>query len=791
MKKTNDFRINPSATYSPDEQASWIWVDDRQGTRFLRFSIRFKVSEEQKLRFHVSADHRFQLRLDGQEIAYGPDRSDLEHWRATACEVPLSAGEHQIEVLAWWISEDLSIVRAGSTVTDVPPPNPPMAQMSWCGGFLFAAEGPLAEMLNTGSGDWKVEDLTDAVGMARKNGLGYHDIGAGFTINLEKWLIPADTAETVCVLPPNETNKHGIRRPGWTLLGHTLPEQKRGSFSGGTFRARRNSFGEQAFTAEEERLTKLPFRIPAQTEITLLWDLGEYVCGYPQLGWSGGAGASIEVEWAESLYDCAHSSEAHAAAPKGNRNDIENKSWLGFGDTFLCSGAEQETSPGIWWRSGCFIRLRIRTASDPLVFERAELLTTEYPLESSDQWKSSDPEWDSLFPLLHRGLELCAHETWVDCPYYEQLMYTGDTRLHGLTNYTCYPDDRITRSAIDQFDASRTGSLEGLVAERYPSGWRQDSATYALMWVWMVRDFMLWRNDPSFVRKKLVGVRQMLERFLVLRQENGLLGALPGWPFIDWDLQWDEGCGEGVREGDSSIVNLHLVLALQAAAEIEAAAGEMVMATRWQTLAKETMDALLARYWDDEKMLLLDTPGCELVSEHAQVLALITNLLGTEKEAACLDALTSGACGAKCTIYFSFYLLEAFAQSGAAKPFFDQLDFWRSLPAQGFRSLPEAPGNTRSDCHGWGAHPLYHSYASIAGIRPASPGFQKVRIEPMLGTLDKIELRMPHPDGEITFAMEQGNDSIRFKITLPEGISGELIWGGNTYPLKKVQTLEL
>lgn len=796
-----DFRCNPflkeafvkgiGEVRHPAERASWIWIDDRQTTRFLKFSLSFAVSASETLRFHVSADQRFQLQLDGQDITYGPDRSDLTHWNVTTCEVPLCKGAHRIEARVWWIQGTPATIRSGVADLAKPPINPPMAQISWRPGFLFAAEGALAEILNTGCGDWQVEDLTAAVGLARKTGLIYHDIGPAFTIDMQRWETPAAPVQPICIMPPDAPGPHGLRRPGWVLAGHKLPEQRRTVFSGGRFRVRRDSLAETPFTAAEEQVTELPFHVPAKTEVTLIWDFGRYVCGYPQLAWSGGAGASIEAEWAESLYEGAHSSKVTAAAPKGHRDEVAGKVWLGFGDTFLCSGADNETSPGLWWRSGCYIRLRIRTADKPLTLTRAALLTTEYPFEISSRWESSDKSWDALFPLLHRGLELAAHETWVDCPYYEQMMYVGDTRLHCLSNFTCYADDRLSRDAVVQFDNSRSGSPEGAVAERYPSDWRQDSGTYALMWPWMVRDYFFWRGDVEFTRKSLAGVRAMLERFLLMRRGNGLIGQVPGWPFIDWVHGWHEGCGPGVREGDSSIVNLHLVMALQAAAELEAGLGEDILAARWKTLAQQTMDALLERYWDKEKNLLLDTSDSELLSEHAQVLALVTGLLDEEKTAACVAALTSGICTIKCSIYFSFYLLEAFALSGQSQAFFDKLTFWRELPALGFKSLPEAPEPTRSDCHGWGAHPLYHSYASIAGIRPAAPGFKRVRIAPMPGPLSEISLTMPHPEGELAFNFQTLEKGVRFEIALPAGVSGELVWNGNSYSLEGKKTLEI
>ncbi|RKX39071.1 MAG: hypothetical protein DRP64_14730 [Verrucomicrobia bacterium] len=602
--------------------------------------------------------------------------------------------------------------------------------------------------------------------------------------------------------PPDAPNLHGVRRPGWVLAEHTLPEQSRVAVFSGRFRIVRSSFEESPFLEQELADPALAdwnallhqnksLTIPANRQVTAIWDLDQYACGYPQFGWSKGAGATVEVEWAESLYQGGHSDEVDAFSPKGNRSELAKKVWLGFGDTFICYGADDETSPGLWWRSGRYIRIRIRTKTEPLTLNRVEVLSSGYPIAPSSRWNSSDNEWDRLFPLLYRGLELCAHETWIDSPYYEQLMYTGDTRLHCLSNYASYTDTRLSRSAIELFDSSRPGSLEGLVAERYPSAWRQDSFTYALIWTWMVRDYMLWQNDLAFIREKTIGVRQMMERILAMRRKNGLLGPVPGWPFVDWVEQWNEGCGPGVREGDSSIINLHLVLSLQAAAELEIALGEKTLAARWNTIARQTMDTLLNRYWDNTSNLLLDSLDCDLYSEHVQALALLTGLLDDTQEKACLEALASGICKTKCSIYFSFYLLEAYACTDTVGLFFEKLAFWRGLPAQGFKSLPESPEPTRSDCHGWGAHPIYHSYASIAGIRPAAPGFQRIRIAPMPGHLEDISLSMPHPDGEISFAFEKRNGTVRFEINLPNGIPGELHWAGKTYCLANSQTVEI
>ena len=73
-------------------------------------------------------------------------------------------------------------------------------------------------------------------------------------------------------------------------------------------------------------------------------------------------------------------------------------------------------------------------------------------------------------------------------------------------------------------------------------------------------------------------------------------------------------------------------------------------------------------------------------------------------------------------------MFETYAQLGRIDALFERLSLWFELPAQGFTTTPEMPEPTRSDCHAWGAHPLYHMFASLLGIRPAAPGFRSVTI---------------------------------------------------------------
>jgi hypothetical protein len=790
------------------EKGSWIWCPGKGETEtvVLRFKLKFTVKAAVSPLVHVTADQRFQLRLDGRDVTFGPDRSDLAHWTVQTVKVDLAPGEHELEAVCWYIQEVDGWVRGGDagSLEKSHLPRPPQAQITWRGGFLLYGEGVEEALLSTGHAKWMVEDLTSAVKMLRPEVPHYLDVGPVFTIDLDKWNEhkpqPAAT-----VMGPFHVNPNGVRRPGWCLFPAELPEQHRELWNGGTIRAFRASRNEASFKAEETRAPEIAawqelvskkkaLTVPANSEVTVLWDMDTYNCGYPITETEGGKGAHIEWSWAEGLWEAPSVDKIVNQTGKGNRNEIIGKVFSGLEDGWIVGTAPKGKTPSLWWRCGRYIRVRVKTAAAPLTITGLTILTTRYPLETTASWKSSDASWDRLMPLFDRAYKIAAHETWTDTPYYEQMCYVGDNLVNAVGNYAWYRDARISRRSVEIYEWSRRNS--GFVAERYPSGWRQEASTFTLFWPVMVRDYAWWRDDVAFTKQMLPGLRSVIAEFDGIVGEDGLLHDMPGWPFMDWvggviegehgvgREGWKNGCAPGVVEHDSSIANLQWVMALNAAAQVEEAYGEPLYAQRYRKVARKTMDHIVARYWDAKRGLFLNTPGTASASEHAQLFALLTGLLDAEKTKACLAALRKGDDLDKATIYFAYYALEANYRYAEADEFYRRLAFWRPLIDQGFKTTPEAPEPTRSDSHPWGAHPAYHTLASIAGVRPDAPGFAKVRIAPLLNGQEHFEAKVVHPKGLVEVTYRKGAPKSSFTISLPDGIPGELVFNGQSHALK-------
>ena len=765
------------------EGASWIWHPERAAGEVaaVRFANAFRLDAPREFVLHVSADQRYELSLDGEIISLGPDRCDERRWSFASYRIALPGGPHELEALVWWIG-----------------PHAPAAQRSWRGGFILAAEGPLDGALTTGKGPWTATDVGGWSFDGRGGELPAHMVGGFQTIDRREQLRSgSEPVPPAVVLVPLEDSEWSSARAGWALHPSPLPDQLRrdlrpgriiavieGGLDGerpvGTEHLRHPAVAEWQGMLDGSRAVT----VPAGRTVSALWDLGDYYCGYSQALLAGGGG-ELSMTWAEALFERPVS---RWSKHKGSRRELVGKFYRGPRDTFVAADGEARPFRACWWRSGRYVLLTARAGEAPLAIEGVSIRETRYPLEDEGRFHADDPRPERIAPLALRGIQMCAHETFMDCPHYEQLQYVGDTRLQMLVSYVLTRDDRLCRRALELFDGSRW--MHGFINSAYPAG-PQMISTFPPYWVMMVRDFAYWRDDLPLVRSLMVGVRAALEQYMHLRRDDGLLHELPGWPFVDTVPEWiDTLYGPDVRNGPSTVVNLLYSAALLAAADLEEVGGEAELASRNRRLARRTANAVLDRCWVAERSLVADDPRRTTFSEHAQCLALLAGILPPEERAGCFQALLAATDLARAQpMYWMHYLFETYRLFGRGELVLEKLGIWEDLLADGFVTPPEMYEPSRSDCHGWGSHPLYHLQATLAGIRPAAPGFAAVEIAPQPGPLRRIESRLPHPRGFIEAEMQfappdAGPRACRATISLPPATVGVFRWHGRQRPLR-------
>jgi alpha-L-rhamnosidase len=522
-----------------------------------------------------------------------------------------------------------------------------------------------------------------------------------------------------------------------------------------------------------------PLHIPSHQKITLLLDQSSLTNAYPALIVSGGKQSKITLTYAESLVG--------PKRQKGNRNEIDGKSIMGVQDRYIADGKDQRLYSPLHFRTFRYLQLDIETNDEPLTVNDIYSLFTGYPFKENASFSSDDSTLLKIWETGWRTARLCAMETYFDCPYYEQLQYVGDTRIQALISLFVSGDDRLMRKAIMDIDHSRIP--DGLTQSRYPSRDMQVIPTFSLWWVCMIHDYWLHRKDDSFIESFSDGIDNVLGWYEKRIDSTGMLGKLSWWPFVDWSWSLDltenaGGVPPGGCSGGSSIITLQYAYTLKRAAELFDYFGKKEKSAKYSLLANSLINNTIKLCWDDSRGLLADRPDKQSFSQHANIMAVLTDALSNDKQKELMEKILVDKSITQCTYYFKFYLFEALKKVKMGDRFLGLLRPWYDMLDIGLTTFAENPEPTRSDCHAWSASPDYELLSTVCGITSMSPGFGKIRIEPFLGSLTRIEGKMPHPKGEIVVQLERNVDKINGEISLPQGVTGVFIWKGKTISLK-------
>ena len=397
--------------------AEWIACPDAPqrdaGVFHFRKTIDLAGLPEQFI-VHVSADNRFILFVNGARVGEGPSNSDLSHWKYETFDLRpfLHKGNNVIGATVWNFGTQA-----------------PLAQMTSRTGFILQGDGETERITNTDD-SWQVESESAHGVLAADFGSILHAYYAG---------------------PPGEIIDG--RRYNWDWNSATAASQAgamhwRKAITLGSGAARESSDSPTIWMLEPDRLPQMEyteepagvavassglnseqlrgssFRIAPRTKVSVLLDAGTLTTAHPEIICSGGAEARVRLTYAEALVD--------KQGEKGNRNETQGRRILGVFDEFIPDGGMHRSFIPLIWRTWRYLQIDVTTGDQPLEVEKLRAWFSAYPFREEARFTSSDPELAKIWEVGWRTARLCAHETYMDTPYWERLQYVGDTRIQAL-----------------------------------------------------------------------------------------------------------------------------------------------------------------------------------------------------------------------------------------------------------------------------------------------------------------------------------------------------------------------
>ena len=703
----------------------------------------------EKLPVAVTADNRFILRVNGSRVASGPSTGTVKSWRyATVDLAPfLRKGMNEITATVWNFGEFA-----------------PLSQQIVATGFRL-----MGDPVSTAAPGWRVRINAGHTATEGRKQIPWEYYVASAPEVIDARLSPSDWQDAVPA--PAAAAR--------TLIPDPLPPQDFVSAAAGEV--------VRASIAYGARFPKSPVAIPPNSTVKLLIRRDAMISAYPELEVEGGRDAVIKLQYGESLYD--------AANKKGDRNLVGDLQLRGFHDIFIANGGRQKFET-LWWRTFRFVEIEVTTKAESLSLLGFRLHETGYPFRTVAGFKSSDADLNRIWDIGWRTMRVDAHETFMDSSYWEQLQYTGDTRLEMLITYAVSGDSRLARQAIDAFAESDVDG--GLMQGAYPSRGNNVIATFAFAWVGMLADWSMEQPDRTLIERHLPRMRRVLDWFGPRLNGQGLLSKNPQWNFIDWSgQQWDDRDrfpSWGSQNG-SCLMTAMWLGALEQGDALERSYGDGARAADFRAKAGRAREDIRKHCWVPEKGLFADDGDHKVFSQHMNVFAVLYDVATRDEAPGILERITTRGHGIDApagmyssTYYFAWYLVRAFEHAGLADRYFDLLQSWRDLLPLNYTTWPETKDQPRSDTHAWSAHPTADLLRIVAGIRPAAEGYARVRIEPVLGPLTSLEAFAATPKGPVKVSYRVAGDKLTAIIDRPTDLPGSFVWQGKEHPLTGART---
>jgi len=769
-------------------EAWWIWsgegVHHRAGcdpgatyeSRWFRHT--FEVGElGATFRAAVTADSIYLLWLNGHLVSRGPGRGDVRHHFYDTLDLTphLRPGTNELRAL----------VVDYSTVACFPAKlGAPAAVMTYRGGFAFEGwlGGGEAGRLIASGADWRVKKA-DSRRFVEPDLLFGGFVGYFEEFDAERWSEEWGGEEWRPAVPLYPALRIEDVRDAIAPYGlcpritAPLAEGAEKLFAGG-FREGGDplSAEEVAWCSGQGALT-----VPAGVTRVVILDAGELMTAFPVVE-ARGEGGRVALVYAEALRIGRSAGSKSSLQSWGSLESVANENadgqdvWtfdrrgrcLGYGDTLLTSGDFVRYEP-LCWRTFRFVRIEVTAGSSDMVIRTPHHRLCENGAGVLADFRSDVPWVNEIWARSVRTVRCCTHETFEDCPYYEQLQYAGDSQIISKLHLYLTGDPGLTRQALQHFDWSRLP--EGVTASRYPCRLPQVIPSWSLHWIGMAKDYYLHTADDATARGLLPGIRQTLDWFRRHRDESGLPARLPFWNCVDWTPGWDRGQPPGWDIGPTCVISCQFLQALRDAVQLHRWLGEGATADEIENEADSVVLRIRDIFWDEGLGAFRDSPV--RTSASSSILAnawAICAGVAQPPEYVGLRRALAGWSPANVSFFGMYWVFQA-RRILSCHDWGAHLFPWREMLDTELTTWPEDTAFWRSLCHAWSAHPIEELVGGIFGLQVLEPGWRLISLDPHMGSLETARITLPTPHGLVEMGLDRAGGGIALKIRHPSSIA--------------------
>ncbi|MGF1448900.1 MAG: family 78 glycoside hydrolase catalytic domain, partial [Opitutales bacterium] len=381
----------------------------------------------------------------------------------------------------------------------------------------------------------------------------------------------------------------------------------------------------------------------------IVLDFGTIVTAYPRLTLEVPEGATLEIGYAERLFD-------------GHFNNAL-EGW--FADTVTFPAGTHTWQP-FTWKAFRYLKLRLKHAStQPVRIRDLHARISTYPFEPRGHFECPDADLQGAWEISRETLRLCSNEFLMDTPWREAAQWLGDVAsvtlggIHACFGDTMLPREFYRQTAANQFP---TGMISN--TSNFPSSALYGAIPdYSLEWLIFLWDHFMLTGDEVFLEECYPVALRVIQALLPHSNAHGQVEDVPYWHLIDW-AHLD-------RRGAGCAFNALFYGALEALGNIATQLGD----SRWARKTDALRAILQAHFqqdlWDARHGCFADcrVDGVlsERHSEHASLAAIRFGLADEDATAEVLQRFYETPRGpedthpntAECAPFFTVFELQA------------------------------------------------------------------------------------------------------------------------------------